>query len=90
MRQQWINAISELEDDELESIYLIAIELKRAQFKHSEWPKDLIHQSAIVQEEAGELTRACLHEVYEKGSFEKCIEEAKQTAAMGLRFMLQR
>lgn len=79
-----------MDDDELEAVCAIVAELNRAQEKHPDWPKDLIHQSAIIAEESGELTRACLHEQYEKGSFNNCIEEAKQTGAMALRFIIQR
>lgn len=63
-------------------------ELDKAEAQHPEWPKDHIHQAAIVQEEAGELIRATLQLRYEKGHTSSMIKEATQTTAMGLRFLL--
>ena len=65
------------------------MELDRAEQKFPQWPEDIIHRSAIVQEEAGELTRAALRSVYEHGAKSDLYKEAKQVAAMGLRFVLQ-
>jgi len=47
------------------AVSMILSELDRAIEKHPKYPMDLIHASAIVSEEAGELTRACLQYVYE-------------------------
>lgn len=63
-------------------------ELDKAEHKYPEWPTDYIHKAAIVQEEAGELTRAALQHCYENGSAEDMKKEAVQTGAMALRFLL--
>lgn len=62
-------------------------ELKKAEKKHPNWPADILHQIAIMNEEAGEATRAALHLVYENGSKEDLKKELIQTAAMCLRML---
>lgn len=68
-------------------------ELERACEKHPNWPSDLIHAWAIVQEEAGETQKEVLQLQYETDSiyiFEKLQKiriEAVQTAAMCVRFL---
>lgn len=89
-RNPILDKLSRLENDELEALEAVVDQLLFARKKHPEFPKDLIHQSAIVSEEAGELTQACLQERYERGSFRDCIDEAIQTGAMALRFIVQR
>ena len=64
-------------------------EIAIAESKFPAWPTDIIHASAIVQEEAGELVKATLEVTYEphktgRGEVEK---EAIQTAAMAIRFL---
>lgn len=71
-----------------QTIIKAVFELNRAIAKYPDWPADIIHQAAIVNEESGELTRAALQRHYEKGNVMEPYNEAKQTAAMGLRFML--
>lgn len=39
---------------------LIYEELEKAEKKHPGWPEDLVYASAILNEEAGELTQAAL------------------------------
>ena len=68
-------------------LYNILHELESAKMKNPKWPNDLIHASAIVNEESGELTKACLNFVYEDGSFDDIKKEAIQTAAMTIRFL---
>ena len=63
-------------------------ELKRAEELYPGWPDDIIHAAAVVGEEAGELTKACLHFRYQNGNLEECWKEAVQTAAMAIRFLL--
>lgn len=75
--------------DRKQAVTRILLELDNAERKFPTWPQDIIHRSAIVQEEAGELTRAALRHSYENGAAEDLDKEAKQVAAMGLRFMLQ-
>ena len=66
---------------------LIEEELERAENLHPEFPKDILHQIAIVNEESGEATRASLHYIYEKGTLENVEMELIQTAAMCVRML---
>ena len=70
-------------------IYFNAIEdeLQKAIKKHPDWPIDIFRQLAIMQEEAGEVTKAVLHYVYEDGTIKKVKEELIQTAAMCIRML---
>lgn len=65
----------------------IEAELARAKALHPNWPTDLIHQAAIMAEEAGEAVRAALNVTYHGGSIEDVRTELVQTAAMCLRMM---
>lgn len=62
-------------------------ELERAETKHPIWPTDLIHASAIVAEESGELIRAALQHKFEGGELHPLTVEASQTATMAVRFL---
>ena len=62
-------------------------ELDRAEKKHPDFPQDMFRQLAIMQEEAGEVTKAVLHYHYENGTLEDVREELVQTAAMCLRML---
>ena len=66
-------------------ITIILAELRRAEAKYPEWPADLIHQVAIMQEESGEAIRAALNHVYHGEPIEDVRAELVQTAAMCLR-----
>jgi hypothetical protein len=63
-------------------------ELALAEEKHPDWPSDVIHAAAILQEEAGELIQAALDYYYADGSKWALITEAQQCGAMALRFLL--
>ena len=63
----------------------ILCELSLAEDGHPSWPKDIIHQVAIMAEESGEAVRAALNYVYEKGSLEDYKMELIHTAAMCVR-----
>jgi NTP pyrophosphatase (non-canonical NTP hydrolase) len=63
-------------------------ELKHATDKHPDWPADVIHAAAILQEEAGELIQAALDYYYSHGSKWALIQEAEQCGAMAIRFLL--
>lgn len=62
-------------------------ELKLAEEKHPYWPDDLLHGVAIINEESGELTRACLNYIYENGNKNEIIKEAIQVGATVFRFL---
>lgn len=65
----------------------IETELKRAEKKHPLFPTDMFRQLAIMQEEAGEVTKAVLHYHYEDGSLQDVKDELIQTAAMCMRML---
>lgn len=71
-----------------EILDLIVAELKSAEAKHPGWPTDPIHGAAIVAEESGELVQAAIDYVYTNGEEGRMVAEAVQTAAMGIRFLL--
>lgn len=76
---------SELE--RLQKYNEIDVELSKAKEKHPNYPTDIFHQLAIMQEEAGEVTMAVLHLHYEKGSVAEVRKELVQTAAMCMRML---
>lgn len=71
----------------LEAVGEIIAEYSRACKKHPAWPKDFVHGTAIVAEEAGETVRAALNFHYENGKIQDVANEAKQTAATCLRLI---
>ncbi len=73
--------------DRLQKYAPIDAELKRAEIKYPHYPSDIFQQLAIMQEEAGEVTKAVLQYHYEGGSFENIKEEIIQTAAMCMRML---
>lgn len=77
---------SELE--RLQKYAPIDAELKRAETKHPVFPDDMFRQLAIMQEEAGEVTKAVLHYHYENGTLNDIREELIQTAAMCMRMLI--
>jgi hypothetical protein len=62
-------------------------ELEKAEAKHPDWPCDILHQIAIVNEESGEATRAALQFFYKGGGLENVQAELIQTAAMCIRML---
>lgn len=62
-------------------------ELMAAETKHPAWPKDLIHQAAIVCEESGELIQCALQIRYEKNSLDNLKKEALHTIATAFRLL---
>jgi len=62
-------------------------EFERAKRKHPDFPKDMFRQLAIMQEEAGEVTKAVLHYHYENGTLEDVCQELIQTATMCMRIL---
>ena len=63
-------------------------ELERARAKHPQWPTDIVHQVAIMVEEAGEAMRAALNYVYEGGRVEDVQKELVHTGAMAIRVLM--
>ncbi len=72
----------------------ITDEVKRAERLYPVWPApgrrgDHVWAAAILCEEAGEVLKAALNwQVHGKGNVESMREEAIQTAAMAIRFLL--
>lgn len=68
----------------------VLMELEKATRKFPTWPTDPLHAVAILGEEFGELTKAVLQSTYEpyKVSYDDVRNEALQTAAMALRFLM--
>jgi len=68
----------------------VLIEVSRAMEKHPTWPTDALHAKAVLDEEVGELEQAILQHIYEpeKSSLSNVKEEAIQSAAMTIRFLL--
>ena len=69
-------------------IDLIFKELEKAQKNHPDWPLDAIHAAAIIEEESGELLRAAIDFNYHNGKLKNMKNEAVQTAAMAIRFLI--
>lgn len=67
---------------------LIEEELAYAERKFPGFPEDPIHASAVVAEEAGELTRASLMFTYQGMPIKDLEKEAVQTATMAIRFLI--
>jgi NTP pyrophosphatase (non-canonical NTP hydrolase) len=78
------------------AIDLILAELESAIAKHTTWPSDAVHASAILAEEVGELVQATLNFSYSTNTTVECqtehktrmISEAMQIGAMALRFIV--
>jgi len=73
-----------------DAIKLIRDELVRARKKFPWWPDERIHAAAVVGEEAGELLAASLQHRYENGNIQHCLDEAVQTGAMAVRYLVGR
>jgi len=76
--------------DVLRSVAITQIreELSAAENKHPTWPTDTVHATAILNEEAGELTQAAIDYHYHNGSLEKVRREAAQVGAMAIRVLI--
>ncbi|MBF8103806.1 hypothetical protein I1A46_01530 [Serratia liquefaciens] len=71
-----------------EAISQISDELAAAEKKHPSWPTDTVHATAILNEEAGELTQAAIDYHYDNGSLEQIRREAAQVGAMAIRVLI--
>lgn len=65
-------------------------EVERATGKFPTWPTDPLHAVAVVGEEFGELMKSVLEHTYEpeKSSLADVRDEAIETAAMAIRFVM--
>ena len=68
----------------------ISEELERAIAKFPTWPNDALHAVAVLGEEYGELVKGVLQLAYEpnKTTIDDVRQEAVQTAAMAIRFLM--
>ncbi len=73
--------------DRLQKYAPIDTELQRAKAKHPAYPPNIFEQLAIMNEEAGEVTKAVLHYKREGGSLQDVKDELVQTAAMCVRML---
>lgn len=71
-----------------EVISQIKDELTAAESKHPSWPADVVHATAILNEEAGELTQAAIEYHHNNGSLEAVRREAAQVGAMAIRVLI--
>jgi hypothetical protein len=82
-----ILALQPEQSDGLQKYNVIDRELKRAEIKHPIFPDSMFTQLAIMQEEAGEVTKAVLHYHYENGTVDEVRNELIHTAAMCMRML---
>ena len=73
--------------DRLRKYSDIESELNKAIAKHPNYPDDMFRQVTIMNEEAGEVSKAVLHYHYEDGSISDVRKELIQTAAMCMRML---
>lgn len=73
--------------EKLEKYDVIQKELERAEIKHPNFPLNMFEQLAVMQEEAGEVTKAVLQFKFENGKIEDVKEELIQTAASCMRML---
>lgn len=68
----------------------VMAELEKAIRKFPTWPADPLHAVGVLNEEVGELNKAVLQQVYEphKNAADDVRKEARQAAAMALRFLV--
>ena len=71
-----------------EALRFVKLEMEEAERVWPVWPQDVIHQAAIVGEEAGELIEAAVSLTYDQGTAGAIRDEAIHTAAMALRLLL--
>lgn len=84
-----LHGLTSVKAEQLQEILEAVVkELGEAMAKHPLWPVNVVHGAAIVGEQAGELVRAALHEAYGLDNGPALRQEAIQTAAMAIRFLL--
>jgi hypothetical protein len=70
------------------AIHLVLSELRAAEIKHPNWPKDQVHAAAVLAEESGKVVKAALDYHYDSGSLADLRKELAQTGAMALRMLI--
>jgi hypothetical protein len=68
----------------------VTAEIKRANEKHGDFPKDLMLRVCIVAEEMGEVQKAVVNYKLAGASIEDVDKEMIQLAAMALKFLVSR
>ena len=67
----------------------VAWECQMAESKYPDWPEDVVHASAILNEEAGKLTRSAIDHAYEFRPNHETLDDmrryAHRVAAMAFR-----
>jgi NTP pyrophosphatase (non-canonical NTP hydrolase) len=72
------------------AITKIIDELKKAEKKFPGFPSDIVHCSAILSEEAGEVAQAALDFYYGRSdNSDKLIKELTHAGAMAIRFLIR-
>ena len=69
------------------TVLAIEAEVDRARKMHPDWPPDIIHQAGIAGEEAGEMIKAAVDEVYKGDPREAVLRDALHTIAVGVRIL---
>ncbi len=79
-----------LTDKERDVIRILMVALRDAEEKHPDpWPKDLIHLTAFMGEEAGESLQAAIDIEYgRERRLAPLIKEVAQTGAMAIRILV--
>lgn len=87
---EYVSAVPPGTHDQPTPIDDVLREVSAATKKFPTWPTDPMHALAVLGEEFGELTKEVVQLTYEphKASLAKMREEAIQTAAMALRFVM--
>jgi len=70
------------------AIAMVLQEIGAASKKWPGWPSDPVHAAAVVSEEAGELVQAAMNHTYGWGDPKHMLNEAIQTAAVSIRFII--
>jgi len=83
--EELISAVGEEAEEHLENIL---VELLQARVRLPDWPRDPVHASAFVNEEAGELTQAALGFYCLGGGTVRMDAGGVRTAAAALRFLM--
>jgi len=70
------------------AVLFLLCELAKAEEKHPAWPKDIIHQAAILSEEAGEVVKEANDIAHHGKSRDEICTEVAQVGAMAIRMLM--